>query len=129
MADVVSRRPDDLQRRVLQFAAVKEAVSAAVLSRRWHRLCLTSGVVSFYIRSYDRVRIAGGFSLPKSDAFLHGAARSRRCPRRRDATNKGPNCFGLQQAKFFADNSQVLQELHVDDASHELDMRPSELEG
>ncbi|TVU23879.1 hypothetical protein EJB05_26265, partial [Eragrostis curvula] len=31
-----------------------------------------------------------------------------------------PNCFGVQLTKFFAENSQVLVELYVDDGSHKM---------
>ncbi|KAL6907883.1 hypothetical protein ACP4OV_002053 [Aristida adscensionis] len=31
-----------------------------------------------------------------------------------------PNCFGVQLAKFFAENAEVLQELYIDDGNHKL---------
>uniref|UniRef100_K3ZM15 FBD domain-containing protein n=1 Tax=Setaria italica TaxID=4555 RepID=K3ZM15_SETIT len=31
-----------------------------------------------------------------------------------------PNCFGVQLAKFFAENAVVLEEISIDDGNHKM---------
>ena len=52
MADRLSELPDDLLRRILHFAPLKEAASTTALSRRWRAtpLWLSSGAVNLETR-------------------------------------------------------------------------------
>ncbi|PNT61965.1 hypothetical protein BRADI_5g23490v3, partial [Brachypodium distachyon] len=65
----LSDLPDDLLRRILYFAPLKEAASTSALARRWRTLWLSSGAVNIDSRNYDHLE-----DDAKRDAFDHHAA-------------------------------------------------------
>ncbi|KAF7039210.1 hypothetical protein CFC21_049258 [Triticum aestivum] len=83
--DRISDLPDDLLRRILYFAPVKEAASTSALARRWRSLWLSSGAVNLDTRSYH---VQDDNLYGKRAAFVRDAhaaldARGRHCPLRK----------------------------------------------
>ncbi|XBI67390.1 hypothetical protein VPH35_046748 [Triticum aestivum] len=80
--DRIPDLPDDLLRRILYFAPVKEAASTSALARRWRSLWLSSGAVNLDTRSYHVLddNLYGKRASFVRDAHAALDAHGRHCP-------------------------------------------------